>query len=309
MNTNANRREATMLTEQERQFLDMLAKGPQLPTDPIGLRTALETFTPLMNQNLPEIGATHDDLEIRPGLKVDVAVPKGSGPHPVVVYLHGGGWVAGSTKSHRKLAMQFAEAGFLTINVDYRLAPEHPFPAPLDDCIFAVKWTSENAHRWNGDASRLAVGGDSAGGNLTAAAVTSLAVENYRGAKPRAAMLIYGVFDFPAVIRRAADNKAIEGMARAYAGTAPYPAILEDPRISPIHAVKPGALPPTIVLCGTADELLPESKTMADALKRADISHELHIFEEMPHGFVQMDVLSACRDAQSKMFDFLRRTL
>jgi len=67
-------------------------------------------------------------------------------------------------------------------------------------------------------------------------------------------------------------------MARAYAGTAPYPAILEDPRISPIHAVKPGALPPTIVLCGTADELLPESKTMADALKRADISHELHIF-------------------------------
>jgi acetyl esterase len=138
-----------------------------------------------MNQNLPEIGATHDDLEIRPGLKVDVAVPKGSGPHPVVVYLHGGGWVAGSTKSHRKLAMQFAEAGFLTINVDYRLAPEHPFPAPLDDCIFAVKWASENAHRWNGDASRLAVGGDSAGGNLTAAAVTSLAVENYRGEATR----------------------------------------------------------------------------------------------------------------------------
>jgi hypothetical protein len=62
-------------------------------------------------------------------------------------------------------------------------------------------------------------------------------------------MLIYGVFDFPAVIRRAADNKAIEGMARAYAGTAPYPAILEDPRISPIHAVKPGALPPDDTHC------------------------------------------------------------
>jgi acetyl esterase len=298
-----------MLTEQDRQFLDLLAKGPQMPTDPMGLRAALESFAPMMNQNLPEIGAIHDDLEIRPGLKVDIAVPKGSGPHSVVVYLHGGGWVAGSSKSHRKLAMQFAEAGFLTINVDYRLAPEHPFPAPLDDCIFAVKWAGGNARRWNGDALRLAVGGDSAGGNLTAATVTSLAAQNYSGAKPRAAMLIYGVFDFPAVIKRSAVKNAIEGMAKAYVGTAGYPAILDDPRISPIHAVKPGAFPPTIVVCGTADELLPESQTMADALKRADIRHELHIYDEMPHGFVQMDVLSACREAQSRMFEFLRRSL
>src|SRR5258708_11426364 len=145
-----------MLTEQERQFLDMLAKAP-LPMDPMGLREALESFAPMMNQNLPEIGAIHDDVEIRPGLKVDVAVPKGSGPHPVVVYLHGGGWVAGSSKSHRKLAMQFAEAGFLTINVDYRLAPEPPFPAPRDDYIFPVKWARDNARRWHLDPSRTAV--------------------------------------------------------------------------------------------------------------------------------------------------------
>src|SRR5271168_5118894 len=203
--TGEARKEITMLTEQERSFLEAMAKTP-MPTDVMGLRTLMETFAPMMNQNLPEIGAFHEAVEIRPGLTADVAVPKGDRPHPVVVYLHGGGWVGGSPKSHRKLGTQFAEAGYLTINVDYRLAPEHPFPAGLDDCVYAVKWTGENAKRWNGDASRLAVGGDSAGGNLTAATVTSLAAENYSGPRPKAALLIYGVFDFPAILKRESND-------------------------------------------------------------------------------------------------------
>ena len=297
-----------MLTEQERSFLEAMAKAP-IPTDVKGLRAAMDTFAPMMNSNLPEIGAFHEAVELRPGLTADVAVPKGNGPHPVVVYLHGGGWIGGSPKTHRKLGMQFAEAGYLTINVDYRLAPEHPFPAGLDDCVHAVKWTGENAKRWNGDASRLAVGGDSAGGNLTAATVTSLAAEKYAGpAKPKAALLIYGVFDFPAVIKREKDTAAFDGMVKAYAG-AGYPAILEDPRVSPLRAVKPGALPPSFIICGTADTLLPETHSMADALKRADIRHEVAIFDEMPHGFLQMDVLSGCKQGLDRMFDFLRRTI
>jgi len=296
-----------MLNDKERAFLDALAKAP-IPTDVKGLRAAMDTFAPMMNQNPPEIGAMHDTVEIRPGLTADVAVPKGNGPHPVLVYLHGGGWVAGSPKTHRKLGMQFAAAGFLTINVDYRLAPEHPFPAGLDDCIHAVKWAGDNAKRWNGDGSRLAVGGDSAGGNLTAATVAALAAENYSGAKPKAALLIYGVFDFPATLKRASNDLGIDGMAKAYAGSG-YPAVYEDPRVSPIKSVKPGAMPPSLVICGTADPLLPESHAMADALKRADIKHELHIIEDMPHGFLQMDVLSGCGEGLGKMYDFLRRTL
>jgi acetyl esterase/lipase len=295
-----------MLTEQERAFLDLLAKAP-IPTDVQGLRAAMDTFAPMMNANPPEIGALHEAVELRPGLTADVAVPKGAGPHPVVVYLHGGGWIGGSPKTHRKLGMQFAEAGYLTINVDYRLAPEHPFPAGLEDCVYAVKWTGENAKRWNGDGSRLAVGGDSAGGNLTAATVTSLAAEKYAGAKPKAALLIYGVFDFPATLKRE-SNDALLGMAKAYAG-AGYPAILEDPRVSPLHAIKPGAMPPSFIICGTADVLLPEAQAMADALKRADIRHEVAIFEDMPHGFLQMDLLSGCRQGLDKMLDFLRRTI
>jgi acetyl esterase len=296
-----------MLTEQERSFLEAIAKAP-VPTDVQGLRTAMDTFAPMLNSDPPEIGAFHEAVQLRPGLTADVAVPKGNGPHPVVVYLHGGGWIGGSSKTHRKLGMQFAEAGYLTINVDYRLAPEHPFPAGLEDCLYAVKWTGENAKRWNGDVSRLAVGGDSAGGNLTAATLTTLAAEKYAGpAKPKAALLIYGVYDFPATMKREKAG-SIDGMVKAYAG-AGYPTILEDPRVSPLRAVKPGALPPSFVICGTADPLLPETHSMADALKRADIRHEVVILEDMPHGFLQFNVLSGCKQGLDQMFDFLRRTI
>ena len=296
-----------MLTEQERSFLEAIAKAP-VPTDVQGLRTAMDTFAPMLNSDPPEIGAFHEAVQLRPGLTADVAVPKGNGPHPVVVYLHGGGWIGGSSKTHRKLGMQFAEAGYLTINVDYRLAPEHPFPAGLEDCLFAVKWTGENAKRWNGDVSRLAVGGDSAGGNLTAATLTTLAAEKYAGpAKPKAALLIYGVYDFPATMKREKAG-SIDGMVKAYAG-AGYPAILEDPRVSPLRAIKPGALPPSFIICGTADPLLPETHSMAEALKRADIRHEVVILEDMPHGFLQFSVLSGCKQGLDQMFDFLRRTI
>ncbi|HEY6418944.1 MAG TPA: alpha/beta hydrolase [Candidatus Binataceae bacterium] len=298
-----------MLTEQERSVLDFLAKTP-IPKDIPALRSMIDSAVAMMNADLPEIGALHENVELRPGLSADVAVPKTAGPHPVVVYLHGGGWVAGSPKTHRKLAMQFAEQGYLTINVDYRLAPEHRFPAGLDDCVFAIKWAGENAKRWNGDGTRIAVGGDSAGGNLTAAAVAALAAENYKGAKPKAALLLYGVFDFPAVIARMGKDPAasigVDGMARAYLGDK-YPALLDDPRVSPLKAVKPGAFPASFVICGAADPLVAEARSMAEALKRADIPHEVRIFEDMPHGFLQIGVLHDCNEGLRLMFDFLRR--
>jgi acetyl esterase len=297
-----------MATEQDRQFLKQLTLVGKPPASVEELRGLIATFIDPLNANPPEIGAFHENVELRPGLAADIAVPQGAGPYPVVVYLHGGGWVAGSPKSHRKLGMQFAEAGFLTINVDYRLAPEHPFPAGFDDCVFAIKWAAQNAARYRGDANRIAVGGDSAGGNLTAASVAALSSENYTGAKPKAALLIYGVFDFPAVIQRSSDDLPIQMMARAYLGSA-YPAALEDPRVSPLRAIKPGALPPTFVICGTADVLIAETNAVAEALKRADIRHEVKIHDEMPHGFLQMGMLSGCAEGLAQTFDFLRRTL
>jgi len=95
-------------------------------------------------------------------------------------------------------------------------------------------------------------------------------------------------------------------LAKAYLG-ANYPAALNDPRVSPIRAIKPGALPPSFIIAGTADGIVGESRTIADALTRAGIENELHILEGMPHAFMQMTELAACREGLRLMFDFLRR--
>src|SRR5256885_2114899 len=126
-----------MISEHDRQVLSQLPAWN--PTgDIVAQRRAWEELATVYNRDLPAIGGLEQNVELRSGLRADVAVPKGAGRHPVVIYLHGGGWAFGSPISFRKLGMQFAEAGYLTIILDYRLAPEHPFPAwklrcsPLD---------------------------------------------------------------------------------------------------------------------------------------------------------------------------------
>jgi len=255
------------------------------------------------NANPPEAGAYHEAVALKSGLSADIAVPTGDGPHPVVIYIHGGAWTLGSPATHRKLVKQFAQAGYLTIAPDYRLAPENPFPAGFDDCVFTAQWAAENAKRYGGDGTRLTMGGDSAGGNLTAAVLSSLG-NSGRGSLVKAAILIYGAFDFEGLVRIA--KEAAEPLARAYLGSN-YPALLNDPRVSPIRAIKPGAMPPTFIIAGTADGIVGESRTIAEAMNRAGIENELHIIDDMPHAFMQMTELSACREGLRLMFDFLRR--
>jgi acetyl esterase len=297
-----------MLTESERAIIKKWNDFSTRPRGNItGFRDDLDKFCVEMriNDNLPEIGAFHENVELRSGLCADIAVPKGNGPHPVMLFIHGGGWMAGSPRTHRKLGMQFAEQGYLTANVDYRLAPEHPFPAGFDDCVFAARWIGENIQRWNGDSSRMAIAGDSAGANLAAAALVALSGDP--GApKFRAGVLVYGVFDFAAAIERSPNRSAMEGMARGYLG-AQYPAALKDPRVSPLRAIKRGALSPCFMTCGTADALLPESRSIAAALKEVGIPCELHEIEEMPHAFMMIGALSACGEAHRLMFNFLGR--
>jgi acetyl esterase len=266
-------------------------------------RTRLVDYFEEFNVNPPAIGAHHRGVQLKAGLTADIAVPKGTGPFPVVVYLHGGAWTLGSAATtHRKLVMQFAEAGYLTIAPDYRLAPENPFPAGFDDCVFTAEWAAENASRYDGDPSRMAMGGDSAGGNLTAAVLPVLAAKGRP--KFKAAILIYGAFDFAGLVKMA--KEAAEPLAIAYLGGS-YPASLNDPRVSPINAIKPGAMPPSFIIAGTADGIVGESRTIASAMNRVGIENELHIFDDMPHGFMQMNELSGSREGLRLMFDFLRR--
>src|SRR5262245_33879075 len=117
------RREDTSHDQRTRPSDSESIAGLDPTGDVVAQRRAWEELATVYNEDLPAIGGLEKNVELRSGLRADVAVPKGAGPHPVVIYLHGGGWAFGSPTSHRKLGMQFAEAGYLTIVLDYRLAP------------------------------------------------------------------------------------------------------------------------------------------------------------------------------------------
>jgi acetyl esterase/lipase len=217
-----------MISEHDRQVLARLP-GWNPAGDVAAQRRAWEELAVVYNQDLPAIGALEEHVELRPGLRADVAVPKGrikgAGPHPVVIYLHGGGWAFGSPASFRKLGMQLAEAGYLTIILDYRLAPEHPFPAALDDTAFAVEWAADNARRWNGDGRRIAIGGDSSGANL-ALSVLASGTPDLRSLV-KAAMLLYGVYDLRATADRTRSIPGLQQQLSTYLSD--DDSLLDDP--------------------------------------------------------------------------------
>jgi acetyl esterase len=310
--------ESNAQSELMQRLMQQMSSG-QVPTDIPSLRQMLDGFAPLLNADPPKVGAVHENVLLREigGARVtaDVLVPDRDGPHPVLVYLHGGGWVAGSPRTHRKLGLRFAEAGCLVVSIDYRLAPEAPFPGPFDDCVFAVRWAAENAARWGGDAGRLAIGGDSAGGNLSAAVAAYLA-EDPSAPRIRAALLIYGAFDFEALANPVPQpefgdpelaRKLTGAMVDAYLGQSADLAKLRDPRVSPVHAAS--KLPPSFLVVGTADPLLSHQKALVAGLERAGIAHESVVLEGMPHGFVQYEFLPAARETIDRMTAFLDRHL
>jgi acetyl esterase len=294
-----------MISEHDRQVLEGLP-GWNPVGDIAAQRRAWEQLAVTYNQDLPTIRALEQNVDLRPALRADVAVPHGAGPHPVVIYLHGGGWAFGSPASFRKLGTQFAEAGYLTIILDYRLAPEHPFPAALEDTIFAIGWASANAARWNGDGRRIAIGGDSAGANLALSALTSSPAETR--SMVRAALLFYGAFDLAATAERTRSLPGLQQQLRTYVSGVER--LLGDPRVSPLNAVAPGILPPCFILGAETDSwCLADSLALAQSLSAVARPYELHVMEGMPHGFMQMSMLDGCRAAMRLMWEFLARSV
>jgi acetyl esterase len=293
-----------MISEHDRQILAGLPAWN--PTGDITRqRRAWEELAVIYNNDLPVIGALEQKVALRPNLCADIAVPKGPGPHPVVIYLHGGGWAFGSPTSFRKLGMQFAEAGYLTFVLDYRLAPEHPFPAALDDTVYAIEWARDNARRWNGDGRRIAIGGDSAGGNLALSALTSSTAE--LRSLVRAAVLFYGAYDLQATAQRTRSLAGLQEQLNTYVSG--KEGSLDDPRVSPLNAVA-ATLPPCFIIGAGEDTwCLADSLSLAQALSAAASPYELHVMEGMPHGFMQMSALDGCRAVMRLMWDFLARNL
>jgi acetyl esterase len=269
-----------------------------------GIRFVFDQLAGLLNRRLPRVGAFHERVPMVARdrtITADVIVPVGNGPFPVLVYFHGGAWVAGNPASHRKLTHRFAEGGALIVSVDYRLAPEHPFPAAFDDCLFAVEWVFEHVHEYGGDPARVAVGGDSAGGNLAAAVAIDRA---RRRCRPRlsAAVLIYGVFDFAEV----GGPLFARVLHDAYLG--PHGAgLLRDPRVSPVHGAR--YLPPSLIIVGGQDPLIDDAVALATRLGEAGVRHEYVVAPGMPHGFVQMEFFGDARRSIERVHAFLAREL
>jgi len=241
-------------------------------------------------------------------------LPAAAGPLPVLVYFHGGGWVIGDLETHDVLCRELANgAGCAVVAVDYRMGPEHRFPAAVDDCEAATRWVRAHAAELGLDAQRLAVGGDSAGGNL-AAVVTLIARES--GDLPIAhQLLIYPATDQ----RRVAPSHTAN--AQGYLLTADsmryfHDHYIDDPardldwRASPLLAADLSRLPPALVLTAGYDPLRDEGVQYAQRLSESGGHAVLVSFERQIHGFVPMGkVLDEAREAVAICAAALQRAL
>jgi acetyl esterase len=290
------------MTDKDREILRSLPDWDP-PADISAARESWERHAErFLNRDLPPVGAFHEQVSLGRDLCADIAVPAGAPPFPVVLYLHGGGWAFGSAKSFRKVGMTFAANGVLAVVLDYRLAPEHPFPAALDDIRSSVEWIARNAGAYGGDGSRIAVGGDSAGANLALAA-TLRGPEAFR-AHLSALLLLYGVYDLGAALERAHHHPGLELQVRNYIGRA----AMSDPLVSPLLASLSPSMPPSFLLEGSADRFVGgQAAALAAALQRAGAAHELHIVDGMPHAFLQLFQLDGCQTGWRLLLDFLRR--
>jgi len=214
---------------------------------------------------------------------------------PVYVYFHGGGWVIGDLETHDVLCRQLtAASGASVISVDYRLAPEHKFPAAAEDAWAATRWVVAHAAELGVDAGRLAVGGDSAGGNL--AAVVALLARDAGGPAIGLQVLIYPVTD---VMR---ETRSYEDFAEGYMLTrdsmrwfiAHYLRSRDDARdwrVSPLRASSLAGLPPAVVVTAGFDPLRDEGEIYANRLRDAGVRVDYACYGGMVHGFVGMGKL------------------
>jgi len=240
------------------------------------------------------VAAVEDRTIDGPGgpLGLRLYTPEGSAPFPVIIYCHGGGYVVGDLDTQDMIARALcAWSGAIVVSVDYRLAPEHPFPAAPDDTFAALQWAAGHAADFGGDPDRIAVGGDSAGGNL--AAVVSIALRDAGESWLRFQLLIYPATD----MRQVADSHrrngegyllttdAIRWFREHYMGPE---ADITDWRASPLLASNLSGLPPALVITAGFDPLRDEGRQYADALSAAGTRAQYVCFERQLHGFINM---------------------
>ncbi len=263
-------------------------------------------------------GVKTSDVAISSDLTARLYQPPGmSAPLPVVVYLHGGGWVGGSVASHDPFCRLLSEAAnVIVVSVEYRLAPEHRYPAQVEDTLAAFHWAAQHAAEWGGDTGRLALGGDSAGGNLAAVAANRLCAKTSEPAL-RALLLLYPVIDRPGAgysYTQNATGYALEAEAMHWFWNQYAPgASSEDPEVYPLQVKKVPALPPTLVTTAEYDVLRDDGIAYASKLREAGIAvthlHSPDMHHNFPVGPSTVARFPQCNAALTEIAAWLRKTL
>jgi acetyl esterase len=242
-----------------------------------------------------------------------IGVPA-SAPLPALVFFHGGGWVIGDLETHDVLCRQLtAEAGVSVVAVDYRLAPEHKFPAAVDDAWAATRWIVAHAAELGVDPGRLAVGGDSAGGNL--ATVVALLARDQGGLALASQILLYPVTDLAAETasyREFCDGYLLtrESMCWFKDHYVSTEAEAADWRASPLRARSLAGLPPALIVTAGFDPLRDEGQAYAERLRDAGVRVDYLCYGGMIHGFVPMGrLIDTGNRAVSHIASFLRQAL
>lgn len=257
------------------------------------------------------VGGTQDRT-IRQDLPIRIYRPKSDGPHPTIVYFHGGGWVFGDLDTHDSPCRQLCQqVDAVVVSVDYRLAPEHPFPAGLQDAIAATRWVGDHLDELGGDPARLCVAGDSAGGNFAAVVSEQLlddgppiAVQalfypttNVSRKYPSGPLYADGYY---------LDRRALKLFGRAYFTD---PTLVTDPRVSPLLFDRLSELPPAVVATAEFDPLRDQGVAYAQALREAGVRVEEVQFSGMIHGFLTMGTVPVAREAMETSFGLVSKIL
>ncbi|MDQ3720145.1 MAG: alpha/beta hydrolase [Actinomycetota bacterium] len=260
----------------------------------------------------PETPVASQDLTAG-GVPSRLYVPQAAAASgPLLVFFHGGGWVQGSVQSHDAACRTVADrAGVRVLSVDYRLAPEHVFPAAFDDCLAAYLQVAEQPEGFGARAGEIAVGGDSAGGNLAAA--VALHARDAGLPVPALQWLLYPVCDVPdhhESYRTYAEGFYLgaERMRYLFERYVPNPTEREDLRVSPLRAGDLSGLPGAFVAISLADPLRDEGEAYARRLEQAGVAVELRL-EPLLHGFLNTTALSSGRAGALRAADGLRRGL
>jgi acetyl esterase len=224
-------------------------------------------------------------------IPIRIYIAENEGKLPILVYFHGGGGVVNNIETHDAICRSLTNGTkCVVISVNYRLAPENKYPAALEDCYAATKWTAENAEIFGGDPKRIAVGGDSSGGGL--AAGVALMARDRKGPDLIFQLLIYPVADYYKLGKPSYESNGTgysltkKAMVWFYDHYLPQDFDPDDPYLFPLRAENLSGLPAALVITGEYDPLRDEGEMYAHRLTEAGISVGLHRYDGMMHGFV-----------------------